>query len=219
MMDGLDSQHEHWEGVYERKPGLFGAEPSTTVVYAASRFSAAGARRVLELGAGHGRDTLHLAGEGFEVRALDYSATGLRVIEAAATEAGHALHISTLAHDVRQPLPLPDESFDAAYAHLLLCMDLSTTEILSLTAEIRRVLIPDGVFVYTVRNTSDAYFEKGIDHGDNIYETDGYAVHFFDDVLVREVAAGWLVEEIVTDEEGMLPRRITRVTQTRPAAG
>jgi SAM-dependent methyltransferase len=140
----------------------------------------------------------------------------LRVIEAAATEAGHGPRISTLAHDVRRPLPLPDESFDAAYAHLLLCMVLSTTEILTFTAEIRRMLIPGGVFVYTVRNTSDAHFGKGIDHGDDIYETNRYVVHFFDDALVRAVATGWLVEEIVTDEEGALPRRITRVTQTRP---
>lgn len=211
-------QHEHWEGVYQRKPRLFGDGPSATVAYAVSRFSAGGARRVLELGAGHGRDTVHLARAGFEVLALDFSATGLAVIQSAAADAGVGSQIQTLQHDVRERLPVSDESFDAAYAHLLLCMDLSTAEILALSQEIRRVLVPGGVFVYTVRNTSDAHFGAGIDHGDDIYETDGYAVHFFDDALVREVATGWHVEEIAADEEGKLPRRMTRVTQARPAS-
>lgn len=137
-------QHEHWEGVYQRKPRLFGDGPSATVAYAVSRFSDGGARRVLELGAGHGRDTVHLARAGFEVVALDFSATGLAVIQSAAADAGVGSQIKTLQHDVRERLPVADESFDAAYAHLLLCMDLSTPEILALSQEIRRVLVLGG---------------------------------------------------------------------------
>ncbi|GHF19594.1 class I SAM-dependent methyltransferase [Pseudolysinimonas yzui] len=216
MTDERDAQHEHWESVYQRKPRLFGEESSATAIYAATRFSRGGAGRVLELGSGHGRDTLHLASEGFDVLALDYSPSGLHAIRTAAADAGLGSRITTMAHDVRRPLPFPDESFDAAYAHLLLCMDLSTAAILAIAQEVRRVIIPGGVFVYTVRNTGDAHFGVGLDHGDNIYETDGYAVHFFDDALIRDVAAGWHLEEIATDEEGALPRRITRVTQSRP---
>lgn len=217
-MDDADAQHEHWEAVYRRKPHLFGENPSATVAYAAARFADGGVQRVLELGAGHGRDTLHLAGEGFTVVALDYSATGLAVVKLAAAGAGLGSAVDLVEYDVRQPLPFPDESFDAAYAHLLLCMDLSTAEILLLVQEIRRVLIPGGLFVYTVRNSTDPHFRAGIAHGDNIYETDGYAVHFFDDALVRDVATGWHLEEVALDEEGALPRRITRVTQARPPA-
>jgi len=210
-----DAQREHWESVYQRRPRLFGEAPSATAAYAAARFSEHGAERVLELGSGHGRDTLYLASQGFQVVALDYSAGGLGVIQSTAADAGVGPLITTVVHDVRTPLPFPQESFDAAYAHLLLCMDLSTAEILTLAQEVRRVLIPGGVFVYTVRNTTDAHFGVGVDHGDKIYETDGYAVHFFDDTLVRAVATGWHLDEIVTDEEGVLPRRITRVTQSR----
>ena len=34
--------------------------------------------------------------------------------------------VKTTVHDVRAPLPLPDTSTDAVFAHRLLCMDLST---------------------------------------------------------------------------------------------
>jgi hypothetical protein len=43
---------------------------------------------------------------------------------------------------------------DAVFAHMLLCMALSTQEIHALVSEIRRVLRPGGTFVYTVRNAA-----------------------------------------------------------------
>lgn len=89
-------------------------------------------------------------------------------------------------HDVREPLPLPDASVDAVFAHMLLCMALSTKEIHTLMNEIRRVLRPGGTFVYTVRHTGDAHYGTGTTHGDDIYEHGGFAVHFFDrDLMIR----------------------------------
>ncbi|MEO5922020.1 MAG: class I SAM-dependent methyltransferase [Pseudolysinimonas sp.] len=217
MDDVPVEQHAHWDAVYERKPEMFGKSPSASAVHAAKRFRQAGATRVLELGAGHGRDTLFFASEGFRVTALDYSVTGLHALEATAAQAGLDDLIETREHDVRAPLPLPDGSVDAVYAHLLLCMALSTEEIARLVEEVGRVLVPGGAFVYTVRNTSDAHYGVGIDHGDSIFETQGYAVHFFDPALVDALAVGWNLEDVEPDEEGPLPRRIWRVTQTTPA--
>ena len=100
---------------------------------------------------------------------------------------------------------------------MLLCMALSTGQIERLVAEVERVLRPGGVFVYTVRHTGDAHYGTGTAHGDDIYEQDGFAVHFFDRALVDALADGWHLDEVQPFEEGALPRRLWRVTQTKPA--
>jgi hypothetical protein len=41
-------------------------------------------------------------------------------------------------------------------------------------------------------------------------------VHFFDRGLVDSLAEGWRLDEVHAFEEGELPRRLWRVTQTLP---
>ncbi|MGI5359693.1 methyltransferase domain-containing protein [Streptomyces sp. CA-252508] len=119
-------------------------------------------------------------------------------------------------HDIREPLPLADDSVDGVFAHMLLCMALSTEEIQAAVDEVRRVLRPGGTFVHTVRHTGDAHYGTGVPHGDDIYEHGGFAVHFFPRHLVDRFADGWILDEIHPSEEGELPRRLWRVTQTLP---
>lgn len=207
-------QRRHWQSTYSDNPGMYGAEPSQAAVHAAETITAAKARDVLELGCGHGRDTLFFARAGFSVRALDFSETGLRQLRETAAQAGIGDRVITTVHDVRQPLPLADDSVDAVFAHMLLCMALSTDELRALVAEIGRVTRPGGTFVYTVRHTGDAHYGTGISHGDDIYEHGGFAVHFFDEALVTDLARGWKLGEVFDFSEGELPRRLWRVTQT-----
>ncbi|QIS16767.1 class I SAM-dependent methyltransferase [Nocardia arthritidis] len=208
-------QHEHWERTYLAHPGMYGERPSTAAVHAAATFRAAGAIEVLELGCGHGRDAIHFARNGFRVTAADFSGTGLAQLTETAAAAGLNDLIHTIEYDVRQPIPLPDHSVDAVFAHMLLCMNLSTAQILALAAEIRRVLRPGGAMVYTVRHTGDAHYGAGLAHGDDIYEHGGFAVHFFTRALVDAVAAGWRLVEVAPFEEGELPRKLWRITQMR----
>jgi SAM-dependent methyltransferase len=200
---------------------MYGREPSAPARYAAGVFRAARAKDVLELGAGHGRDALFFSRSGFAVTATDFSAVGLKQLEEAAEAEGLSDRVRTVLHDMRRPLPLPDGSVDGVYAHMLLCMALSTNEIHAAVAEVRRVLRPGGVFVYTVRHTGDAHYGAGTAHGDDIYEHGGFAVHFFPRSLVDELAAGWELREVHAFEEGELPRRLWRITQViagRPEA-
>ncbi|WP_405842523.1 class I SAM-dependent methyltransferase [Streptomyces platensis] len=170
---------------------------------------------MLELGTGHGRDALHFAREGFTVQATDFSVTGLEQLNDAARAQGLDDCVTTTVHDVREPLPLPGASVDAVYAHMLLCMALSTQEIHTVVDEVRRVLRPGGAFIYTVRHTGDAHYGSGTPHGDDIYEHGGFAVHFFPRHLVDSLADHWTLNEVHAFEEGELPRRLWRVTQTR----
>ncbi|MFE6618168.1 class I SAM-dependent methyltransferase [Streptomyces sp. NPDC008086] len=212
--DLADIQRQHWQQTYGEHPGMYGEEPSEPAVHAAAVFRAAHAGNVLELGAGHGRDTLFLAREGFLVLSTDFSPAGLEQLREAAGVQGLAERVTTAVHDVREPLPLADASMDGVFAHMLLCMALSTNEIHALVAEVRRVLRPGGVFVYTVRHTGDAHYRVGTGHGDDIWEHGGFAVHFFSRELVDALAEGWSLQEVHAFAEGGLPRRLWRVTQT-----
>ncbi|OAH14546.1 class I SAM-dependent methyltransferase [Streptomyces jeddahensis] len=209
-------QREHWQSTYRIHPEMYGGLPSAPARHAAEAFRAAGARDVLELGAGHGRDALYFAREGFTVQAADFSPVALSHLQEAAQTQGVAERVDTVVHDVRDPLPLPDASVDAVFAHMLLCMALSTEEIHGLVGEVRRVLRPGGIFVYTVRHTGDAHYGGGIAHGDDIYEHGGFAVHFFPRHLVDALTEGWQLDDVHSFEEGELPRRLWRVTQTVP---
>ncbi|MFF0561586.1 class I SAM-dependent methyltransferase [Streptomyces sp. NPDC004266] len=214
--DLAEAQRQHWQNTYTAHPGMYGEKPSAPAVHAARVFREAGATDVLELGAGHGRDALCFAREGFTVQATDFSPTGLEQLRQAAQDQGIAERVTTTLHDVREPLPQPDSSVDAVFAHMLLCMALSSQEIHALVGEIRRVLRPGGVLVYTVRHTGDAHYGAGTSHGDDIYEHGGFAVHFFPRHLVDSLADGWTLDEVHPFEEGDLPRRLWRVTQTLP---
>ncbi|MBO0743630.1 MAG: class I SAM-dependent methyltransferase [Candidatus Dormibacteraeota bacterium] len=212
-----DAQRRHWQRTYTASPEMYGPGPSAPAVCAAGRFRASGATTVLELGAGHGRDTLYFAEQGFTVIAGDFSSVALRQLRGAAGRRSLERRILATVHDVREPLPLAAASVDAAYGHMLLSMALTTDEIQRAVGEVGRVLRPGGTFVYTVRTTGDAHYGTGVGHGDDIWEQAGFAVHFFSRHLVDTLAAGWTLEDVAPFEEGALPRRLWRVTQTRPA--
>jgi SAM-dependent methyltransferase len=97
-------------------------------------------RRVLDLGCRSGALTRHFV-EGNEVVGLDVDRVALAKAE--------ALGIETVAANVEEPLPLPDESFDAVVAGELL-EHLRFPD--ALVAEARRVLRSGGVLVGSVPN-------------------------------------------------------------------
>lgn len=208
-------QHEQWTRTYAARPDFLGSDPSEIGHAALAQFLAAGAHDVLELGPGQGRDTLLFASAGLLVTAVDYAEPGLAQITDKAVAAGLGESIRTVVADVRVPLPFATAGFDAAYAHMLLCMALTTAEIERLTAEACRVLRPGGLFVYTARNTSDAHYRVGVDHGDDQWEMGGFVVHFFDRALIDRLAAGFVILAVQEIEEGKLPRRLYAVTMRK----
>lgn len=195
---------------------MYGDEPSEAAVAAADEFAAADVATLLELGAGQGRDTLYLARRGFQVHALDFAPEGLEEIEAKAGAAGLADRVTIALHDARQRIPFADAAFDASYSHMLLCMALTTSELEQLVADLRRVVRPGGVVVYSVRTTDDAHYGAGIAHGDDMYEHGGFVVHFFDRTLIERLSDDFELLDVTAFTEGDLPRRLARVTMRRP---
>ncbi|HOD35023.1 MAG TPA: class I SAM-dependent methyltransferase [Syntrophales bacterium] len=215
----LDAQQEHWERAFSEEADFFGDEPSKPARSAARLFSKAGFRRILELGVGQGRDTLFFASRGFQTTAIDYSRKGLEDIKKKASGLGLSGLIRTDHHDIREPLPFDDETFDACFSHMLYCMALSTAELESLSREIGRVLRPGGLNVYTVRHKGDALFGKGIHRGEDMYETGGFIVHFFDGEKVKHLSAGYEIIGVDEFEEGELPRKLFMVTLKKNRPG
>jgi SAM-dependent methyltransferase len=213
--DPIADQHEKWSETFATRPDFLGSDASEPGRAALARFASARVADIVELGPGQGRDTLLFAQHGHNVIALDYAQAGLDQIMVKAEAMGVGSAVRTVIGDVRDPLPLPDASVDAAYAHMLLCMALATDEIEGLVGEIRRVLGPGGLFVYTVRTKADAHFRVGIDHGDDRWETGGFIVHFFDRELIDGLAKGFEILEVAEYDEGRLPRHLAAVTMRK----
>lgn len=194
---GTPTQQRHWEQVFASHPTMYGEAASQPAQHAIRLYRAHDVHDVLELGA------------------LDYADSALRELRIRAAELGSADRLRTAQHDVRVPLPLPDCSVDAVFSHMLFCMALTTAELLTLKAEVARVLRPGGLHNYTVRHVGDAHCGQGTSHGDDRWESGGFVVHFFDRALVDQLAAGFDVLDIADFEEGELPRRLWRITEQR----
>ena len=213
----LNGQRQHWSESLESRADRYGTAASAPVEYAAELFERIGARDVLELGAGQGRDSLYLAQRGFDVQALDFADSGVQAIRAKARQARLGATLRASAHDCREPLPFADSSFDACYSHMLYCMALTTAQLAALSAEVLRVLRPGGIQVYTVRSTADPDCGAGSACGEGLHESSGFIVHFFSRELVELLARGFQSVEVAEFEEGDLPRRLLLVTLVKPA--
>jgi SAM-dependent methyltransferase len=212
----LDAQQEHWQRILASSPDRFGTDASAPARAAAQAFREIAAMRLLELGAGQGRDTLFFAANGFMVTALDYAASATAATSAKLAAHGLADRVRVLGHDLREPLPFTDASFDACYSHMLYCMAFTEAQLARLSAEILRVLRPGGLNVYTARSTSDPDWGKGTHHGENLYESGGFIVHFLSDEAIARLAEGYGLVSVEPFEEGPLPRRLVRVTMRKP---
>ena len=204
----IDTQQQHWNKMYAQEPYFFGEEPSYAAKKAAEVFEKEGKLSILELGAGQGRDSLFFAKNGFKVQAIDYSENAVKAINQNASSVGLSDSISAVQQDIRKPLPFADESFDACYCHMLYCMALCTIELEALFQEVRRVLKPKGLNIYTVRHTGDAHYGKGIYRGEDMYEVGGFIVHFFSKEKIVQLAKGYEIVSIDEFEEGELPRKL-----------
>lgn len=208
----LDAQKQHWVNTLSEKPEMFGEEASDPARRAGGLFRREGKSKILELGGGQGRDAIFFAESGFQVYVLDFADSGLKAIIQKAQKLNLSQFISPVCHDVRNALPFEDESFDGCYSHMLYCMALTTSELEFLSEEIRRVLRPAGLNIYTVRHTRDPHYGTGIHRGEDMYEVGGFIVHFFSREKVKHLAKGYEIVSIDEFEEGGLPRKLFRVS-------
>ncbi len=115
-------QHEHdddlysqaaWDTRYAESARVWSGNPNQRLVEQVSGM-APGA--VLDVGAGEGADAVWLAGQGWQVTALDVSAVALGRVTAHANEAGLSDRVTTVHHDLMSGAALPG-TYDLVSAH------------------------------------------------------------------------------------------------------
>ena len=204
----LNRQSQHWETNFSNKPEMFGLEPSLPAKKALNIFKENNYSKIVELGAGLGRDSIYFAKNSINVTALDYSENGIKVINEKIKKENLTSSISTLKFDIREDLPFESNSVDACYSHMLYCMALTQKDLDKLNSEIHRILKPGGINIYTVRNTDDGDYKKGIHRGEDLYENDGFIVHFFSSDKINSLLEGFENLSIENFEEGSFPRKL-----------
>jgi SAM-dependent methyltransferase len=208
-------QKDHWNEVYGSKPDFFGEGPSDCARIALDLFRKNGVGSVLELGCGQGRDSLLFARNGLEVTAVDYSETAVSALRERAESLGLSSRVLARTCNLKEPLPFADQTFDACYSHMLLCMELSTAEIAGILRQVHRLLRPGGIVVYSVRSNFDRHFRTGRHIAEDIYEVGGFVIHFFDERKINKLAGGYRIQAIERIEEGSLPRDLFIVTMDK----
>ncbi|MDC0142607.1 class I SAM-dependent methyltransferase [Candidatus Pelagibacter sp.] len=204
----LDQQSQYWEKNFSSKPEMFGLEPSISAKKSLELFKKQNITKIIELGAGLGRDSIFFAQNSIHVKALDYSLSGIKVINEKSKKLNLSNFISTKIFDVREKLPFEDNSVEACFSHMLYCMALTNNDLENLNHEIHRILKPKGINIYTVRHINDGDFKKGIHRGENLYENDGFIVHFFSKDKVKSLLKGFENISIDEFEEGSFPRKL-----------
>ena len=204
----LNRQSQHWETNFSNKPEMFGLEPSLPAKKALNIFKENNYSKIVELGAGLGRDSIYFGKNTINVTALDYSENGIKIINEKIKKENLTSSISTLKFDIREDLPFETNSVDACYSHMLYCMALTQKDLDKLNSEIHRILKPGGINIYTVRNTDDGDYKKGIHRGEDLYEIDGFIIHFFSKDKIESLLDGFKNLFIEKFDEGKFPRKL-----------
>ena len=162
--------------------------PTIFAQFAISYFPKEG--KLLELGAGLGKDTRYFAKYGLYVMSTDFSDKSLELSkwESAMQKVTNADYQNV---DVKKPLPFGDGEFDVVYAHAVLHYfdNAITSQIFS---EIHRVLKDGGVFATLLKSKEDPEISKSLMLQGDFYQTSqGIIERFFS------------LEEILNETEGL----------------
>jgi cyclopropane fatty-acyl-phospholipid synthase-like methyltransferase len=147
---------EFWNDRFARDEFVYGETPNQFVASAADTWLPRTAD-VLALGAGEGRNAVHLARQGHSVTALDYSSEGLRKAQRLAEAAG--VTVDTILADVRTWTP--DRTWDAVVTTFL---HLPPENRPGLYRRIQQCLRPGGVLVaewFRPEQRTDGYTSGG----------------------------------------------------------
>jgi SAM-dependent methyltransferase len=121
---------------------------------------------LLDLGCGHGQDSIYFARLGHVVTALDFSPFALAQFSATASELG----ITQLRGDLSQlPYPFAAASFDVVYSHLALHY-FSTSVTTAMFVEIARITRPGGRLLAVLNSVRDPECGTGRRLEDQFYE-------------------------------------------------
>ncbi|MBU4266845.1 MAG: class I SAM-dependent methyltransferase [Candidatus Altiarchaeales archaeon] len=166
---------KEWDTIHKEKWSNVNEEPDPEVVKLIPILMRNGARDVLDLGSGAGRNTLYLAKNGFNVSALDISEVALERLKEKDSSIERV-------HGGMNSVPLDDSSLDFVLCTRVIQHGIMQ-EIRTAANEIKRVLRPGGLVFIIVPSTKDPAFSTGREIEKNtkvdIDRPDGNMPHHF----------------------------------------
>lgn len=141
------SSRSHWETFWQEKSDVAEVYSNADrIVRNLSAVTELKAKRVLEIGAGTGRDSFPLVEEGAKVVQLDYAEHSLRILKSIADE--HYIPVGIIGGDAFQ-LPFRDDTFDIVF-HQGLLEHFRAAQAEAMLRENIRVLKPGGLLLVDV---------------------------------------------------------------------
>ena len=95
-------------------------------------------------------------------------------------------------------------------------MKFSQDELRYIFSEVRRVLKPRGLNLFSVRNHNDNSYCKGIEIGKGIYDIDGFQIRFFTEKEINDLLAAERFEILWIKEEYEEPVTLYLVSSKKP---
>jgi len=149
-----ESRRSHWEDFWEEKRAIEEVYSNADrIIRNLRRVVDLKGKRVLEIGAGTGRDSFPLAEAGADVTQLDYAENSLLILKTLATQRG--IQTSIIAGDTFQ-LPFRDNTFDIVF-HQGLLEHFRKPQAENLLRENIRVLKPGGHLLVDVPQRYHVY--------------------------------------------------------------
>jgi ubiquinone/menaquinone biosynthesis C-methylase UbiE len=145
-----------WLAEYLKKgiPSSFRETPSHSVLWFEEYLRSHGKKqgKLLDLGAGKGRNALQLKKNGFSLSCLDMVEANIQAIREKAPD------IDARCHDLAKPFPYPDNNFD--YAIDIFCFKhiIDAKAIQNYLSELKRVLKKGAIYHLSLASVQDGYY-------------------------------------------------------------
>ena len=150
-----------------------------------------GIRKILDLGCGVGYEAVTLLKAGYKVTGLDYSSEAISIARSHGGPRG-----TFIVADMAESLLFPRAHFDAVISNVAAHM-FSDEVTRSIFAEIKRIIRPDGLFLFHLNSLEDrrlrAQFKPvECELGENyVLEQDGQTMHFFSQDYLVGLLSEW----------------------------
>jgi len=154
---------ETYNKIYSENKWAFGVKPSA-VVNKLLEYLKSG--KILDLGAGDGRNSIFLAGRGFEVTAIDTSTAAIEKLEKYARE--NSLKIKAVVGDIRN---FDFQKQDAILA-ILVFHHLSPKEVLKVVEKMKAATQKGGINILSVITKSGDFYKEN-PNTDRFYADEG----------------------------------------------
>jgi SAM-dependent methyltransferase len=154
---------ESWEQEFTIKraiPSSTRTEPTKALVLFSEILNLSSPMRVLDAGAGNGRNAIYLATRGCDVAAVDFSEFAVEETRRRAIKAGVTQRVSVVRHFINGSFPFPEEAFDFALDSYVFCHFLNEEAGHRFWSDMARVTKRDGHLLSIVFSTEDDYYSR-----------------------------------------------------------